>query len=155
MDRREGCACARALVRTFVKSVNTLERGEVTSESSAGARALAALPERLRAAWAPRCGRAQDSALGPRPALFAPRGLPGPPRPSRRVGRERERARRVLLDPLSLLLLGEPTAGSAGIAGNCVSKGDEDLGAGRFAQAKRGGEGCLRSGPVRRRGKLP
>lgn len=102
-------------------------------------------PERLRAAWAPPCGRA-----GSPPAATALLGgaLPGPPRPSRRRGPERESAGRVLSDPLSLLLLGEPAARSAAMAGNCISKGDEGFGAGRPC-ASCGGRGVSaeRTGP--------
>lgn len=121
-----------------MKSQNTVERGQEPIESRAGARAPAALPKRLRAPWAPRCGRAHFAAPGARRGSASLPPQPGAPGPSRRRGPERESARSLLSDPLSLLLLGEPTAQAAGIAGNCVSKGDEDFGAGRPCTSCRG-----------------
>lgn len=155
-DGQEGGVCMRARSRAYVREIlNTLERGEVTSESSAGARALAALPERLRAAWAPRCGRAQGSTLGPRSALFAPRGIPGPPRaPAGSAVNVKELGAcfRILF---RFSFLGNLQPGPLGLQETAFRKGMRTWARDGLAQAKSGGEGCLRSGRARRRGKLP
>lgn len=89
-------------------------------------------PQRFPSVSGPRGRRGVDARTSPRLVPAAGR------HPSRRRGPERESARSLLSDPLSLLLFVEPTAQAAGIAGNCVSKGDEDFGAGRPCTSCRG-----------------